>query len=1017
MNAERKKIIKKYFGFSSIRNTMVEMETDSIDETWEELYKTYLQLTTATERKNNRKAVKRKAKIATAKQRKKLQEARDKKKRINAFKTIKEHFSRYLQRRRTRVSTIGSLEDAVIQRTIMPERLIPFTGNNIIPLSNYVMTNIMTPIQPKHILVQFKFFVKYEDGRRMYQNRTIFSAIYTRANREEFIARLRNAINEDLETGFGNTMGYDAWVMNIRITTTRRNDLVGGCAGRDCKGGKQIKIGGDKDYWKTFSPKGDPTKNNCLFSCIGLKIKLVNQIRKDLELGKNDPIKTDSIPAICDYLKIGIKLYDAMKRELLYYGHKYTDQYELIILHEHYLLITEKLNRCEDCGKTWLKQHTCNEKRKQFWAYKNGKKIVKPATKKIRTEPIDYNNIIYYDFETFTPNNQFEVYASGYYDPITKKAERFYGKNSIKDFVSYMNKQEGKTFIAHNGARFDCYFLVNEMLKQEIPVENIIMNNGAIMTYQFGEGNKLLDSCCFISSKLGDAGKSFKIPEQYWKSEFDHTKIKSWEDTEKYRQEVIDYLDLDIYCLKYVWEAFSDKIYNNFKIHTIDFITTSSMTYALWSTWNDKVIYIPHEDELTFIQRSTYGANVYPVKKHFKSNEYDEIVSGEKDYNDLKDYLMIMDVVSLYPTSMLNKYPAGKGSWVNEIIPDKMGLYEIDFEPPKDIMFSQLPRKLNGGIIHSLDVGTGVYNSVDIARAIDAGYKITKVHKGLVWETKEEIFAPYIRDVFKMKCMAKEEDDDVMYAISKLLLNGLYGKTLQKPIFQKTEIINNHKDAIKFINGHNKINNVEILNDKFVLYNGEVEPDDKEDAITKPTQLGSFVLAYSRTIMYDIIKAIDPTLKTPCFYYTDTDCLHIHQKDMPKVEHLLGDELGLMNSDLKNEGRIIEGIYLAPKQYSVCYIGNDNKIVGKYKCKGIDRKYLKDKMYSDALNGESTAISMTDRFKKINYKRNSNQKQYEQFSVHLEDIDRTFHKTEWTGRDYIGNISYPKGHNFPKRNA
>ena len=71
-------------------------------------------------------------------------------------------------------------------------------------------------------------------------------------------------------------------------------------------------------------------------------------------------------------------------------------------------------------------------------------------------------------------------------------------------------------------------------------------------------------------------------------------------------------------------------------------------------------------------------------------------------------------------------------------------------------------------------------------------------------------------------------------------------------------------------------------------------------------------------------------------------------------------------------------------------------------------------MYSDALKGESTAVSMTDRFKKINYKRNSNQQQYSQFSVHLEDIERTFHKTEWSGRDYIGNISYPKGHKYPK---
>ncbi len=178
--------------------------------------------------------------------------------------------------------------------------------------------------------------------------------------------------------------------------------------------------------------------------------------------------------------------------------------------------------------------------------------------------------------------------------------------------------------------------------------------------------------------------------------------------------------------------------------------------------------------------------------------------------------------------------------------------------------------------------------------------------------------------------------------------------------------------------------------------------------------------------MYNIIKRLSPDLKEHCFYYTDTDCLHINGKDLHKIKDLLGDELGQLNSDLKNEGRIIEGIYLAPKQYSVCYIGDNNKINNKYKCKGICNKYLQPDMYKDAIsnNGfvmvgtdlhntnKSTEVVMENSFKKINYKRNSNQKQYNQFSIHLEDINRTFHKTEWLGRSWNKNCSYPIGHDY-----
>jgi hypothetical protein len=59
----------------------------------------------------------------------------------------------------------------------------------------------------------------------------------------------------------------------------------------------------------------------------------------------------------------------------------------------------------------------------------------------------------------------------------------------------------------------------------------------------------------------------------------------------------------------------------------------------------------------------------------------------------------------------------------------------------------------------------------------------------------------------------------------------------------------------------------------------------KEKPITKPTQLGAFVLAYSRLIMLGVIKQSNPYFDVDCkeqidndFHYTDTDSLMGHQK-------------------------------------------------------------------------------------------------------------------------------------------
>ena len=68
-----------------------------------------------------------------------------------------------------------------------------------------------------------------------------------------------------------------------------------------------------------------------------------------------------------------------------------------------------------------------------------------------------------------------------------------------------------------------------------INVTNIILTNGKVMSFQFGE-NKVFDLYLFIMTSLDKACKSFNIKNA--KSSFDHTKIKNWDDVRKYRMMV-----------------------------------------------------------------------------------------------------------------------------------------------------------------------------------------------------------------------------------------------------------------------------------------------------------------------------------------------------------------------------------------------------------------------------------------------------------------------------------------------
>ena len=88
---------------------------------------------------------------------------------------------------------------------------------------------------------------------------------------------------------------------------------------------------------------------------------------------------------------------------------------------------------------------------------------------------------------------------------------------------------------------------------------------------------------------------------------------------------------------------------------------------------------------------------------------------------------------------------------------------------------------------------------MDIQNAIDAGYKVEFVNECLVYDEKGDVFGDYIYLFYKMKEDAERDGNSVLRSVAKLLLNGLYGKTLQKAIFNTTKIINNIFEFNEFV--------------------------------------------------------------------------------------------------------------------------------------------------------------------------------------------------------------------------
>ena len=829
----------------------------------------------------------------------------------------------------------------------------------------------------------------------------------------------------------------------------------GGCIGRT-KVDKCPDLSSKLTNCKLVSHKS--TNNNCLLACFnaghGLAGNIIkaDSIRKALNIELNTKIGIDRVQDICNYYankgyKKGVQVVNEQGTILKFITYDDPNNYfSIMLVDDHYYeLQMDNFFYCKTCLRKLRVEntkHVCNKSRSVYVDRKvrkhNNKQknivhyYIKPE------EKIATDRLVYFDFETFQAKDAFShsVYASGWC--VDGQYDQSYGETSLDDFMNVFLMQKNKILTAYNGANFDFYFLINKLCDMNQDVRNIILSNGRVLSFEYGDGNKVFDLCQFVMTSLDNACKAFKIKNA--KSSFEHKKIQSWEDVETYRCEVEPYLKTDVMALRELFETFNDMMHNVSKVNITNYTTLSHMAYTIWANGLQYPVEIFKDiTKYDFVSDAIYGGRCYPVNMEYKTKNYDEIVDKKMNYDDViksDDFIFNADATSLYPASMAGfdlcdvKYPTGLSRWSDK--PDdefknkKSGYYRIAFKCPKNIRVPILPRRKELGIEWSLYDGEGIYCSVDIENAIDAGYEIEFRDRCLVWDQTANIFKNYVDKFYQMKEDAGKEGNKVKRNIAKLMLNALYGKTMQSARFSDTIIVNNVKEFNSFCREHTLMD-YKILSDNRFLLTGDVLDRNRIDCVTKPKQLGGFVTAFSRRIMLKYMKAIDPTLKTNMFTYTDTDSMHITGQAYKKLKAMgyivtsESSKLGYLCSDVDDEGVIIYEKNLAPKSYRYEFINNKNEVytgdkaIMKYK--GI-KKYdyynnvpvLRAEYYDNAI---PVAVSFSG-LKKKNKTLTKNDviNGVQHFSVTNNNVKRTFHNSDWSGMTFSNGEWFPKGYSL-----
>jgi len=423
--------------------------------------------------------------------------------------------------------------------------------------------------------------------------------------------------------------------------------------------------------------------------------------------------------------------------------------------------------------------------------------------------------------------------------------------------------------VAHNGGSFDYTHLVEYLFENtDYKFEVIMSQSKIVILYIFFEEVKIsfIDSYNVLANSLQNLSKIFDVKHKKIEIEYDKNNMRKFK--EENRDLYYEYLKNDVISLFEICEEFERKLGINFFPTTI----ASLSLYLYRRNFLDRNLFSPRKKVDDFIAQSYAGGRV----EVFRPGKHDQV--------------FVYDVNSMYPFVMKTfEYPIGTPVKVYNYKPNYIGIYHIRFNQTNYDIPAIFWRKSKENGLEFVYEGEGYYFSPEIEVALRYGVKI-EFFEGYIWKNKTKLFSNFVDFYYNIR---KENKNNAMGYICKLILNSLYGKFAQKE--RKSVLVRLKADELE-----------KLLKKKIsvIPYKGDLYEVIYPQTIThRIIQLSALTTSYVRAYLAElIIKYKDNII------YADTDSLHLNCE----IYENIGQELGQLK--LEKAG---SGIYLGRKQYMI----------------------------------------------------------------------------------------------------
>lgn len=665
--------------------------------------------------------------------------------------------------------------------------------------------------------------------------------------------------------------------------------------------------------------------------------------------------------------------------------------------------------------------------------------VVKTFTEINRMKIKTKRGLLAFDFETRPTEEYYLIKASNTKSYILKdslcclyyksyKSENFVTnalvtdneKSSARKFLDWLNYEakhnRSYNIIAHNGGKFDFYFLISAMTEKEQLECKIGMRGLTIISIDY-RGNLFKDSCCFLTDTLANLSKSFKADHgKICKMNLDGKEITSSQLC-FYRPELtfnqflelqknhpqfwelyVKYCVYDCIALYEIWEKFT-KCVNGLveKINPYLLRKCPLMSSSTIGSHSKKIL-----NELNKVKgKSNWvkeGIEEF-TGVYFKNRE--KCIDRDK-YNFLCKFkrggishcnqagkhnsgITGVDIASQYPASLKYSYlPTGKSKWIYEIKD-----FKYDRKYKGFYLLSNL--KFDGHLLKPVaqkritlnwatnDMEDLYVDSYMLEYIIDNyGLIDFEIKDGLV-STKEvlsnEIFGKYIdpfyeekklQDVYKESKKPEEKElyNEALRSTIKLYLNSLTGKLVENPSTHYSMEFKENSTKYEYSQADDIVK-------KKILFNGqEVLKEYNDDKFNEWIVAGIMVYSYSKRLLFEYIKCLPNN--SDDVIHIETDGIYFSTRHLETFTENLknysgsypckfGEDLGNLKIEkVTHEGQV--AYFLGKKFY--CITMGDKNI---FRVKGIPQStidaegnkiVLVDRqLYDDVYNGKEVKKS------------------------------------------------------------